>query len=351
MAIFNAWCDRVPMLILGATGPVDAARAPAVDRLDPHRRRPGRADPQLTSNGTTSPARSPAALRVARPRLRRSRAPRRRAPVYVCLDARAAGAALARAACSCPTPTRSGRRRPHGPARRRRSGRAADPLGRRERPLILFGRGSRATSDWETRVALAERLGARVLTDLKAGAAFPTDHPLHAGPPGTFLSKPRAALSRAPTSILAPRLDRPRRHAGARPYGDAGRRDGHLRARRTRRCTTAGARTTRAAAGRHLIAGDPDARRARCSSRRRAAAPAPYRPRAARPAARDRADEPATASAAPPRRSAARRARRRPAVPHPRSRSAGTAPTCDVRPPARLPRPGRRRRASARARA
>src|SRR5215475_7184885 len=26
MAIFNAWCDRVPMLIIGATGPVDAAR-------------------------------------------------------------------------------------------------------------------------------------------------------------------------------------------------------------------------------------------------------------------------------------------------------------------------------------
>ena len=26
MAVFNAWCDRVPVLILGATGPVDAAR-------------------------------------------------------------------------------------------------------------------------------------------------------------------------------------------------------------------------------------------------------------------------------------------------------------------------------------
>src|SRR5262249_43037525 len=32
MAIFNAWCDRVPMLILGATGPVDAAqRRPFID--------------------------------------------------------------------------------------------------------------------------------------------------------------------------------------------------------------------------------------------------------------------------------------------------------------------------------
>ncbi len=26
MGVFNAWCDRVPMLILGATGPLDAAK-------------------------------------------------------------------------------------------------------------------------------------------------------------------------------------------------------------------------------------------------------------------------------------------------------------------------------------
>src|SRR6476620_4574481 len=32
MSIFDAWCDRVPMLVLGATGPVDAAkRRPWID--------------------------------------------------------------------------------------------------------------------------------------------------------------------------------------------------------------------------------------------------------------------------------------------------------------------------------
>ena len=51
MAIFNAWCDRVPMLLLGATGPVDAAQAPALDRLDPYRARPGRAGPPLHQMG------------------------------------------------------------------------------------------------------------------------------------------------------------------------------------------------------------------------------------------------------------------------------------------------------------
>ncbi len=32
MAIFNAWCDRMPMVIMGATGPVDAdMRRPWID--------------------------------------------------------------------------------------------------------------------------------------------------------------------------------------------------------------------------------------------------------------------------------------------------------------------------------
>ena len=32
MGIYNAWCDRAPMLVLGATGPVDASqRRPWID--------------------------------------------------------------------------------------------------------------------------------------------------------------------------------------------------------------------------------------------------------------------------------------------------------------------------------
>jgi thiamine pyrophosphate-dependent acetolactate synthase large subunit-like protein len=40
---------------------------------------------------------------------------------------------------------------------------------------------SRNLDGWNARIALAERLGARVATDLKVAAAFPTDHPLHVG--------------------------------------------------------------------------------------------------------------------------------------------------------------------------
>jgi thiamine pyrophosphate-dependent acetolactate synthase large subunit-like protein len=47
--------------------------------------------------------------------------------------------------------------------------------------LILAGRGSRDPEDWQRRVSLAEAIGARVLTDRKSGATFPTDHPLHGG--------------------------------------------------------------------------------------------------------------------------------------------------------------------------
>ncbi len=50
-------------------------------------------------------------------------------------------------------------------------------------PLILAGRVSRSEQGWADRVELAERLGAGVMTDIKVGAAFPTDHPLHIGMP------------------------------------------------------------------------------------------------------------------------------------------------------------------------
>jgi thiamine pyrophosphate-dependent acetolactate synthase large subunit-like protein len=49
--------------------------------------------------------------------------------------------------------------------------------------LILAGRASRSEEAWNARVALAEALNARVVSDLKIGATFPTDHPLYLGAP------------------------------------------------------------------------------------------------------------------------------------------------------------------------
>jgi thiamine pyrophosphate-dependent acetolactate synthase large subunit-like protein len=47
-----------------------------------------------------------------------------------------------------------------------------------ERPLILAGNVSRSIAGWQNRIILAEILGARVCTDSRSAAAFPTDHPL-----------------------------------------------------------------------------------------------------------------------------------------------------------------------------
>ena len=70
--------------------------------------------------------------------------------------------------------------------------------------MILAGRVSRDLDAWNARVALAEHLGARVVTDMKVGAAFPTDHPLHAGAPGTtVLSAEAAHAIRAADAILS----------------------------------------------------------------------------------------------------------------------------------------------------
>ena len=71
MAVFNAWCDRMPMIVLGATGPVDAAkRRPWIDWIHTARR-PGRDRAQLHQVGRPARlargrARSTAARRMAR---------------------------------------------------------------------------------------------------------------------------------------------------------------------------------------------------------------------------------------------------------------------------------------------
>ncbi len=57
MAIFNAWCDRMPDHHSRRHRAGRRRQAAALDRLDPHRRRPGRDRPQLHQVGR--PARLP----------------------------------------------------------------------------------------------------------------------------------------------------------------------------------------------------------------------------------------------------------------------------------------------------
>ena len=69
---------------------------------------------------------------------------------------------------------------------------AAELLSNAKTPVILSGRTTRSVEGWKARIALAERLGARVVTDQKVAASFPTDHPLHAGAPGGTVLAPEA---------------------------------------------------------------------------------------------------------------------------------------------------------------
>jgi thiamine pyrophosphate-dependent acetolactate synthase large subunit-like protein len=60
---------------------------------------------------------------------------------------------------------------------------AAKLLSGAKNPFMLAGRCLRSLDAWKLRVALAEKLNMRVLTNMKLAAAFPTDHRLHAAPP------------------------------------------------------------------------------------------------------------------------------------------------------------------------
>src|SRR5262252_8987259 len=85
MAVFNAWCDRVPLLLLGATGPVDATRRrPWIDWI--HTARDQGALVRGYTKWDDQPA-SPVAAReaVLRANWIANTAPR--GPTYVNLDA------------------------------------------------------------------------------------------------------------------------------------------------------------------------------------------------------------------------------------------------------------------------
>jgi thiamine pyrophosphate-dependent acetolactate synthase large subunit-like protein len=199
MAIFNAWCDRMPVLVLGATGPWDAAkRRPWIDWI--HTASDQGALVRDYTKWDNQPASVPAAYEaLLRAAQIANTAPR--GPTYINLDA---GLQEAKVGVLPPLPDAK-RHRPPEPVQPAAHliEAAAKLLSGAKRPVILAGRVSRSQTAWKERVALAEKLQARVLTDIKLGAAFPTDHPLHAAPPANFLSPEAAQLLRGADVVLA----------------------------------------------------------------------------------------------------------------------------------------------------
>jgi thiamine pyrophosphate-dependent acetolactate synthase large subunit-like protein len=199
MPIFNAWCDRTPMVIFGATGPVDA-----------HRRRPW-IDWIHTSKDQASIIRDytkwddqPASPQAAVESVLRANQIARSVPygpVYICLDAGlqeaplAEGVAVPDAARFAPPPP---------PAAPRESVlKALEAIDKAKFPLILMGRVSRKQADWDRRVRFAEAIGAAVLTSSNDPTAFPTTHPLHFAAPCLRPSKAATALIEKADLILS----------------------------------------------------------------------------------------------------------------------------------------------------
>jgi thiamine pyrophosphate-dependent acetolactate synthase large subunit-like protein len=199
MAIFNAWCDRIPILLLGGVGPIDAVkRRPWVDWI--HTTRDLGALVRGYTKWDDQPGSVAAALEAI-VRAERIATTLPQGPVYVALDA-----ALQEEALTAPVPL---------PAldRYRVALPAAPPadavdevtglLKAARRTLLMIGRVSSDPSDFARRVALAERLGAVVLTDIKTGASFPTPHRLQPFPPSLYVTGDASGLIRDADVIVS----------------------------------------------------------------------------------------------------------------------------------------------------
>ena len=201
MAIFNAWCDRIPMLLLGGVGPIDAMkRRPWVDWI--HTSRDLGALVRGYTKWDDQPGSVPAALeailrayRIAMtlPQGPDVRGARRGAAGRSAGGARAAARrSIASAPATAGTPPEETVREVARAARRRAASAAHD------RPRV---ERSRATST--RRVALAERIGAVVLTDIKTGASVSDAASAAAVPAEPVRDRRRGAADRDADVILS----------------------------------------------------------------------------------------------------------------------------------------------------
>ncbi|WP_210235465.1 MULTISPECIES: thiamine pyrophosphate-binding protein [unclassified Mesorhizobium] len=182
MGIFNAYCDRMPMIVVGATGPIEPEkRRPWIDWI--HTAKDQGAllrdyvkwdDEPRSTHGTIEAFLRGMQLTQTEPK----------APVYICLDA---GMQESRLTKQVELPPARYGTAPAAVADAATVSRIANLLNAATHPLFLIGRGSRSQADWDRRVELAEFFGATVVTSVLERAVFPTSHPLHVLPPISIL--------------------------------------------------------------------------------------------------------------------------------------------------------------------
>ena len=204
MAIFNAWADRAPVLVLGGTGPMTSTRRrPWIDWIHTASGQGG------VVRDFTKWEHQPVGVEAIPEALLRAwhvMCAEPQGPVYVCFDV---GDQERRLDPSLPVALPDLQQYPvPGPI-------APDPalvddaarrLVEAAYPVILPGRCGRTSAAWSALQELAELLGAAVVTDGRSEASFPTHHPLHLGGHSMQLSVP-AAVRDADVVLTLERLD------------------------------------------------------------------------------------------------------------------------------------------------
>ncbi len=199
MAFFSMWCDRLPAVILGANGPHDAAkRRPWIDWL--HTSRDSASMVRHYTKWDDEPGSVEAALEsITRAHQIATTPPF--GPTFVVLDVDMQEQPLEK---PLPMPQLERFAPPAlalpAPADVKR---AVEIMRAAKHPLMIVGRTSRDLDAYNARVALAEALGARVITDFKAGAVFPSAHPLHVGRSAARLTPAGREALRAADAILS----------------------------------------------------------------------------------------------------------------------------------------------------
>src|SRR5258705_4302870 len=147
MGLFNAWCDRAPMLVLGATGPLDAEkRRPWIDWI--HTMRDQGALVRSFVKWDDQPT-SPESLVESLARANMLTRSEPTAPVYICLDA---GLQEAKLDHEPAWPDLARFTSPAAPRPAKGSlDKAVRLLDGAKRPVILAGRGARTDAAWGLR--------------------------------------------------------------------------------------------------------------------------------------------------------------------------------------------------------
>ena len=190
----------MPILILGATGPLDATkRRPWIDwlhtatdqaalvrhfiKFDDQPHSPNAAIESLlhaTAAASTKPC----------------------APTYVCLDLSLQEDEVDPKTVHFPETKRYLDTSSPGPSSDDVS-RVLSLLQEAKKPLFMLGRADRSQSSWKQRIELAERFDARVVTDLKQASSFPTDHKSYGAAPSIFVTPQMSELIRSADLIVS----------------------------------------------------------------------------------------------------------------------------------------------------